>query len=135
MTAPSGAGPARAQQFARGWFGEPWWSFVCYDEDGRLLEERRLPFPSGESCLYCEELLDEAAGDSGEAMTAVTLEGARQAYMHKECQMRQVIGGLAHHEGRCHCHGGDGQETPGMTRRQEALEVWRRLQEGSLFGR
>ena len=45
-----------------------------------------------------------------------------------------VLGSLAHHEGRCRCHGGTG-ETPGMTLRQEAIEVWRRNQEGTLYGR
>lgn len=120
-----------------GWFGpEPWPSFTCYDEDGRLIEEMRKAFPAGESCLYCGEQFDEAAGDSGTATMVMTLsKGAFVAHVHKECQFRQVAGGLAHHEGRCSCHGGDGNGTPGMTLRQEALEVWRRHQEGTLYGR
>jgi hypothetical protein len=129
--------PAEDRRERHGWFGDPWWSFVCYDEAGKLIEEMRKDFPVGESCLYCGELFDEAAGDSGTATVAVTMiEGkpvGRIAHVHKECQFRQVAGGLAHHEGRCHCHGGDGEGTPGMTLRQEAVEVWRRMRAGTLF--
>lgn len=139
MTTPYDDIPIEVRRERSGWFGEAWWSYVCYDEDGRLIEEMRKPFPAGESCLYCGELFDEAAGDSGTATTAVTMnEGApvaRLAHVHKECQFRQVAGGLAHHEGRCHCHGGEGTGTPGMTLRQEALEVWRRMRAGELYGR
>lgn len=121
-----------------GWFGEPWWSFVCYDEAGNLVEDMRKAFPAGKSCLYCGEEFSEAAGDSGTAAVAMTMHEGRPvgqvAHVHKECQFRQVAGGLAHHEGRCHCHGGDGNGTPGMTLREEALEVWRRMQAGKLFG-
>lgn len=113
MTTPYDDIPADVRREQWGWFGEPWWSFVCYDEGGRLIEETRKSFPAGESCLYCGEQFDEAAGDSGTATLAVTHEGARIAHVHKECQFRQVAGGLAHHEGRCHCHGGEGNGTPG----------------------
>ncbi len=139
MTTPYDALPIEVRREQHGWFGKPWPSFVCYDEDWRLIEEMRKPFPAGESCLYCGEEFDEAAGDSGTATVAVTMhEGkpvGRIAHVHKECQFRQVAGGLAHHEGRCHCHGGEGNGTPGMTLRQEAVEVWRRHQEGKLYGR
>jgi hypothetical protein len=126
--------PIEVRRDQWGWFGVPWWSFVCYDEDGKLIEEMRKPFPVGEVCLLCEEEFDEAAGDSGQATVAVTTEGARVAHVHKECQFMNVVGGLAHHEGRCRCHGGS-TETPGMSLRQEALEVWRRHHAGELFGR
>lgn len=80
--------------------------------------------------MFCGEAFDEAAGDSGKAMPSA--EGIRHA--HKECLFMNVAGPLAHHDGRCRCHGGT-SETPGMTVRQEALEVWRRMQEGTLYGR
>lgn len=123
-----------------GWFGPPWWSYTCYDLDGRLTEEMRKPFPAGESCLFCGEQFDEAAGDSGVAMPAFTWKGtgdepdAEIRHVHKECQFRNVAGPLAHHEGRCRCHGGSA-ETPGMTLREEAVEIWRRMQAGELLGR
>src|ERR1700677_2314296 len=104
--------PIEVRRDRHGWFGVPWWSYVCYDEAGELIEDMRKAFPVDESCLYCGEQFDEAAGDSGTATVAVTMnEGApvgQIAHVHKECQFRQVTGGLAHHEGRCHCHGGEG---------------------------
>lgn len=122
--------PVEVRRANWGWFGPPYWSYVCYDEDGRLIEEMRKAFPAGESCLYCNDEFDEAAGDSGQAVPA----GTQIRHVHKECQFMSVAGSLAHHEGRCRCHGGSG-ETPGMTVRQEALEVWRRMRAGELFGK
>jgi hypothetical protein len=118
-----------------GWFGDPWPSGICFTDDDQLREDMRKPFPSGESCLYCVEEFNEAAGDSGQAMPCATEGGATIVHVHKECAFRQVAGGLAHHEGRCRCHGGTDYGTPGMTLRQEALEVWRRLHDGTLYGR
>lgn len=135
MTTPYDDLPVEVRRDTWGWFGEPWWSYVCYDDAGKLIKEMRKPFPAGEACLYCEEPFSEEAGDSGQAVPAVTTDGTSIRHVHKECQFRQVAGGLAHHEGRCHCHGGEGSGTPGMTLRQEALEVWRRMRAGELFRR
>lgn len=130
MTQAASDLPIEARREAFGWFGEPWPSFVCYDENDRLLEELRKPFPAGEKCLLCDEPFDEAAGDSGKAMP---FNGAVR-HVHKECMLMDVVGSLAHHEGRCRCHGGTG-ETPGLSVRQEAVKVWRRLQAGTLYRR
>lgn len=125
MTTPYDDLPVEVRRANHGWFGEPWWSYVCYDEDGRLIEEMRKPFPAGESCLLCETEFDEAAGESGQAMPAITADGSAQIrHVHKECEFMNVTGSLAHIQGRCTCHGGDGSGT-GLTPRQEALEVWR----------
>lgn len=126
--------PVEVRRDNWGWFGPPWWSYVCYDEDGGLLEETRKPFPAGESCLLCGEPFDEAAGDSGQATPVITgplTEAGDEAdveirHSHKECQFMNVVGSLAHQEGRCSCYGGSGETAQGMTYRQEALEVWRR---------
>ena len=108
-----------------GWFGDPWPSGVCYDDDWRLREEQQRPFPVGEACLYCEEPFE--TGDSGQALPFLAGDGPpRIVYVHKECQFREVAGPLAHLEKRCPCYGGPSNETPGMTARQEAMEVWRR---------
>lgn len=126
--------PIEVRRASWGWFGVPWWSYVCFDETGRLITEMRKPFPAGESCLLCGEPFNEAARDSGEATPCLRADGKTEiAHVHKECRFRGIIGGLAHHERRCHCHGGEGTDTPGMTLRQEALEVWRRHHEGTLF--
>lgn len=133
VTTPYDSLPIEVRRNNWGWFGPPWPSFICFDEDWRLIEEMRKAFPSGESCLYCGEEFSEAAGDSGQAMPCMATDGASIRHVHKECQLMHVAGPLAHHEGRCRCHGGS-TETPGMTLRQEALEVWRRLQAGELHG-
>jgi hypothetical protein len=125
--------PVEVRRANWGWFGPPFWSYVCYDEAGKLIEEMRKPFPAGESCLLCGVQFDEAAGDSGQAMPATTTEGTSIRHVHKECQYMNVAGSLAHHEGHCRCHGGDGR-MPGMTLREEAVEVWRRMRAGELFG-
>jgi hypothetical protein len=112
-----------------GWFGPPWRSHVCFDEGGRLLEEMRKPFPAGERCLYCEELFDETAGDSGQAMPCqLAGGGAEIRHAHKECGLRAVTGPVAHLEGRCSCHGGADHDAPGRTVRQESLAVWAWIQ-------
>jgi hypothetical protein len=129
MSTPYDDIPIAVRRENWGWFGEPWWSFICYDEDGRLIGELRKPFPVGESCLHCDEPFSEAAGDSGQAMPCPG--GIR--HVHKECQFREIAGPLAHHEHTCRCYGGETSATPGMTRRQEALEVWRRMEAGVLF--
>lgn len=131
MTDPYDSIPIDVRRANWGWWGDPWPSFICFDEDWHLIEEMRKPFPAGESCLLCGE--EFAEGDSGTATPAVTMEGGQVRHVHKECSLMNVVGSLAHHEGRDgHC--GDGTGT-GMTLRQEALEVWRRNQEGTLFGR
>jgi hypothetical protein len=105
-----------------GWFGEPWWSYVCYDEAGVLLESSRVPFPAGESCMWCSEPF--APGDSGQRILAVRLIGAVIEHIHKECMLRMSLGSVAHLEGRCSCHGCGDWEEPGMTAHQGALAAW-----------
>ena len=135
MSTPYDDIPLEVRRENWGWFGEPWWSYVCYDEDGRLIAEMRKPFPAGEKCLHCDEPFSEEAGDSGQAMPFLGEVGhAKIGHVHKECQFMNVVGPLAHHERMCRCYGGDSSETAGMTRRQEALEVWRRMRAGALFG-
>lgn len=135
MTTPYDDLPIEVRRENHGWFGKEWWGYECFDENGRLLEEMRKPFPEGEDCLYCGERFDEAAGDGGKAMPCGKADGTWELrHAHKECQFRAVAGGLAHHERRCRCHGGS-TETPGMTLREEAAEVWRRMRAGELFGK
>jgi hypothetical protein len=114
--------PLRVRRRNWGWFGEPWPSGVCFDYDdagnAMLRETMRKPFPAGEICPECETEFE--AGDSGQAMPY----GDVVRHVHKECMLRIMVGPLAHHERRCHCFGGEGNDTPGMTRRQEAIAVW-----------
>lgn len=125
--------PVEVRRDNWGWFGHAWPSGVCYDDDGILRADMHKPFPAGESCFYCSEPFSEEAGDSGSAMPFMPADGvARIIHVHKECALMNVTGSLAHHEGRCHCYGGDGNCTPGMTLREEAVEVWRRHRAGTL---
>jgi hypothetical protein len=115
--------PIQMRRANWGWFGEPWWSYVCYDEDGRLLEDMRKPFPVGESCLYCGEVFDEAAGDNGQAMPLSRADGsAAVIHVHKECMLREVVGTVSCLEGHHH-------HDTGRTPRQEALASWAWVQE------
>lgn len=129
MTTPYDDLPADVRRLNHGWFGEPWWSYACYDEHGRLIEEMRKPFPAGESCLYCDEAFDEAAGDSGQAMPLFTLGGASIRHVHKECLLRNVVGSLAHLQGNCRCSGGKESDGPEVTYREDALAAWAWVQE------
>jgi hypothetical protein len=126
--------PIEVRRESRGWFGDPWESGICYDDDGRLIGEMRKPVPVGEKCIGCDEAIQP--GDQGKTCGAIQLGGVlRPAHMHRECLLRDALGPLAHIDGRCHHYGGDGNGTSGMTVRQEALEIWRRTQEGTLYGR
>lgn len=113
--------PIEVRRANFGWFGEPWPSGICYDDDGRLIEEMRKPFPAGESCLYCTEPFDPAAGDAGKAMPCGRADGTAEIrHVHKECMLREVLGSMAHLEARCRCHGGTDHDRS----RADALAVW-----------
>lgn len=108
-----------------GWFGQPWPSGICYDDDGRLIEEMHKPFPAGESCLNCGELFDEGAGDNGQALPVLHADATvRIEHVHKECLLREVTGSVDCLEGHHRHH-----DATGRTRRQEALAVWAWVQE------
>ena len=118
MTTPYDTMPIEVRRTNWGWFGPPWWSYVCYDEGGRLVEEMRKPFPTGEKCLLCGETFDEAAGDNGQATPALRAHCEPEiGHTHKECSMRNVMGSVSCLEGR-HDH------DTGQSVRQEALETW-----------
>jgi hypothetical protein len=59
--------------------------------------------------LYCDEPIE--AGDRGLLTIYVALGAddkpeSRAQAVHMECNLRASLGGLAHLEGRCSCHGG-----------------------------
>lgn len=102
-------------------FGEPWPSELC-----NLLEPG--PTPVGEDCMFCEEAIVE--GDRGSWVQAVGF-GDGGPYpcwhpTHRECQIRELLGGLPHMQQRCSCFGGTGytEEEKQWTARQEALACW-----------
>lgn len=123
MTSPYDDLPLEVRRANWGWFGEPWPSGICYDEDGRLIAEMRKPFPAGETCLYCSEPFNDGAGDNGQAMPLGAADGSVTiTHVHKECMMREVTGSVA-------CLEGNHQHETGLTRRQEALAAWAWVQQ------
>lgn len=101
------------------WFGQSWGAPACEPGD-------RVETPVGRLCLWCQEPI--AAGDQGFLIphvdTTITLKPH-----HLECQIRSIVGGVNHIEGRCLCCGGtEDPDPPGLTRRQAAVmaeRAWR----------
>lgn len=98
-------------------FGELWDAPVCDDAI-------QVVTPIGQPCYWCGELV--AAGDRGFLRPTVKAEKASLEPIHRECDLRSVVGSMAHQEGRCSCQGI--KETPlEISLRQEALAVWERI--------
>lgn len=117
ITTPYDDFPLEVRREYWGWFGEPWPSFICYDEDGRLIEEMRKEFPHGQDCLYCGETFNPDT-DSGRAMPFMRVNASTiVAHCHKECFLRQIVGSPEHLTG----HTGQYEH---MTEREKALWVW-----------
>lgn len=99
------------------YFGEPWPSGICD-------EGTRVPTPVGEKCALCDEEIQP--DDQGSFMGAWPDRPAL-APVHRECSLREVLGGIGHHRDHdywCHeMHDPDG----GMTYRESALAVWELL--------
>jgi hypothetical protein len=99
-------------------FGEPWKANMC---EGATV----VPTPVGQPCLHCDEPIDD--GDQGVIHTTLFLHGNDgepvAEPVHRECDMRAVLGSIGHLTMRCPCEGGDYDDPPGMTRREAALLV------------
>jgi hypothetical protein len=68
--------------------------------------------PVGRECEYCDEPI--AMGEDGVILHSGTL-------LHRECNLRMIIGSVAHQEKRCACYGGTGSDQDdGLTRREGA---------------
>jgi hypothetical protein len=106
--------PVKVRRLNSGWFGEPWPSGICYDDDGRLIEEMRIEAPCGELCLFCDTPI--VAGDQGTAMPHLGPTPTIR-HVHKECILRMVLGSVS-------CATGEHQHDTRLTYRQEALELW-----------
>ena len=102
------------------YFGDYWPSGVC--DDGT-----QVPVPLGEQCFLCNEMIqvfDQGSfthvlqGDEERGWESVMLP------VHRECSLREVMGGIGHLEDHDHwcseIHDPDG----GRTRRQSSLQVW-----------
>lgn len=70
--------------------------------------------PAGQTCIYCEEPIDEGA---------VAFQYANGPWSHRACSIRMLIGSVGHQLGRCYCYGGTEEDPPGLTRRQAAEQA------------
>lgn len=105
-------------------FGPPW-DAPIYDEaveDGAVAET-----PIGQPCNWCQEPIVE--GDSGIMLTAWDVSGkAKRVPLHKECELRSVLGSLGHMMRKCSCYVTDKRlavdDPPHLTRREAAKAAW-----------
>lgn len=110
-----------------GWFGVPWPSGVCYDDDGLLREDMCKEAPVGEDCCLCLEPIEP--GQSGKAIPRLgDFKGNLDAdvvieHVHKECLLRSAVGSPDHLAGRCTCCSKEPMVSQ-LTYREEALTVW-----------
>jgi hypothetical protein len=109
-------------QTARGfdsYFGEPWPSGVC--DEGIQVDT-----PLGEACELCGE--DIVAGDQGNFIGAMRGEEGQWvthlAPVHRECTLRNVMGGIGHLTNHLVWCKERGDPDAGMGYRTSALAVW-----------
>lgn len=101
-------------------FPRRWASSAC---DG--LEE--VGTPVGVPCMLCVEPLE--LGARGFVQDCVRLDRIGEMVVtrepvHRECQLRAVVGSLGHLLRVCHCYGGPMEDPPSLTAHQAALAVW-----------
>lgn len=95
------------------YFGENW--------GAPMLEDMaHVETPVGVACFHCSEPI--ALGDWGLFQTVVGEDGARLLPIHRECNLRMVIGSVGHQRRTCSCYvsPGDDQED-GLSLREAAL--------------
>lgn len=97
---------------SRYWFGTHWGAPMLEDAT-------KVSTPVGQPCLHCEVPIAE--GDDGVLMPVLDTKGARTAPLHRECDLRMVVGSVGHQLKKCSCFGGHMDEPPGMNRRDGAI--------------
>jgi hypothetical protein len=97
------------------WFGEDWGAPCCEPE-------LHIETPVGAKCVWCSERI--VNGDTG--FTSVVYPTNQIIHYHENCYLRQILGSVAHIEGRCSCYGtGTESDPPDMTLRQAATAAVR----------
>lgn len=91
-----------------------------------------IPTPTGMICDACgESFLD---GEQGCIMPGVNKDNELfTAAWHRECFMRTITGSAAHQLGKCSCYGGDGEDDPKLTKREQAraaMQLWLAVRNG-----
>lgn len=101
----------------RYYFGEYWNAPVT---DGA----ERVPTPLGEECWSCSSLIIE--GDQGSFVPSFSMPSVMTAVpVHRECALREVLGGAGHFMDHIYwCEGEGADPDGGLGRRASALWVW-----------
>lgn len=92
-----------------------------------LLNGEEVPVPIGEKCIWCLE--DFVDGDQG----FFYFNGPAT---HRECGVRQVVGGVNHQraDGSCECEGGDLDPDPAdMSKREAARAAMEYFEKNNVF--
>jgi transcriptional regulator with XRE-family HTH domain len=94
--------------------------------------------PAGRSCLYCREEI--VYGDAGVHLSYVRVGDEGQwiqepAVAHFACQLRQMVGSVAHLRRRCSCYvpGDDEHDDPALSVRENALAAAAVFLDGALL--
>lgn len=97
-------------------FGDAWPSGVC--EGGR-----QVPTPVGEPCSSCDDPITE--GDQGSFIgNGVWPDRPALVPRHRECALRDALGGIGHHEDHQRWCVIEGDPDGGRSRRRSSIEVW-----------
>jgi len=76
--------------------------------------------PEDASCFRCDESIED--GDSGYLVPHMGKDGTSEEPWHRECFLRSIFGSVAHQKGECYCFGGEGEDDPNLTVRENARE-------------
>jgi hypothetical protein len=109
------------------YFGNPWPSGVC--EEGV-----RVPTPVGAECISCGEKIED--DDQGSFIGGWQW-GQREPVgpvgvkvpVHKECSLRDVLGGIGHLQNHLHWCVYERDPDGGLSRRESSLMVWSWVQD------
>lgn len=93
------------------YFGERW--NVPMLEDA---EEHDTPV--GDPCAHCDQAIRR--GQQGIYRLHLEADGNHWRPVHRECDVRSVVGGYYHLLGDCICHGGDHDPDPEWANKREA---------------
>ena len=101
-------------------FGAPWPSGVC--DEGTQVDT-----PIGERCEFCDESIQTF--DQGSFVTAVRGEEGQWvgvlAPVHRECSLRNVLGGIGHLTNHMVWCGERHDPDAGLGYRESSLQVWK----------
>lgn len=108
------------------YFGDRWDAPLFDDIDATQVDT-----PVGVKCSLCAETVID--GDCGFLRAHIAADHAWEYRpQHRECELANVVGALAHVQGRCryvgHCN--ELMAAEGRSRREDALAVWAHVRGG-----